>query len=337
MVRLDMSEYQERHTVSRLVGAPPGIRRPRGGGPADRGGAPPPVLAAAARRGGEGPPRRLQHPAPGARRRTADRLPGPHGRLQEHRHRDDEQPRFRRAQRRPRRARLRRGRRGGRTGGAPGAGAAAAARALPARSSSTGSTRSSSSAGSPTTSCGRSPTCCWSETRPPAARPGHRRSSSPRRPWTGSPTAATSPSTAPGRCAAPSSARSTMCSPGCCWTVRFGRGRGAGRGGGRRAGVPHHREEGGEKGRARNGGAEAGWTPLGPRETAEGRTSRRRSGPTGGGTNCCKRCGRSGPGCRSSSRFCSPSPYDPALPTWSPPTRTVTGDGPAGARPRPAR
>jgi ATP-dependent Clp protease ATP-binding subunit ClpB len=24
MVRLDMSEYQERHTVSRLVGAPPG-------------------------------------------------------------------------------------------------------------------------------------------------------------------------------------------------------------------------------------------------------------------------------------------------------------------------
>ena len=24
MVRLDMSEYQERHTVSRLMGAPPG-------------------------------------------------------------------------------------------------------------------------------------------------------------------------------------------------------------------------------------------------------------------------------------------------------------------------
>ena len=27
MTRIDMSEYQERHSVSRLVGAPPGIRR----------------------------------------------------------------------------------------------------------------------------------------------------------------------------------------------------------------------------------------------------------------------------------------------------------------------
>ncbi len=26
MVRIDMSEYQEKHTVSRLIGAPPGIR-----------------------------------------------------------------------------------------------------------------------------------------------------------------------------------------------------------------------------------------------------------------------------------------------------------------------
>ena len=36
MVRFDMSEFQERHTVSRLVGAPPGLRRLRGGRPADR-------------------------------------------------------------------------------------------------------------------------------------------------------------------------------------------------------------------------------------------------------------------------------------------------------------
>ena len=38
MIRLDMSEFQERHTVSRLVGAPPGYVGYRGGRPADRGG-----------------------------------------------------------------------------------------------------------------------------------------------------------------------------------------------------------------------------------------------------------------------------------------------------------
>ena len=27
MIRVDMSEYQEKHTVSRLIGAPPGLRR----------------------------------------------------------------------------------------------------------------------------------------------------------------------------------------------------------------------------------------------------------------------------------------------------------------------
>ncbi len=49
MVRLDMSEYMEKHTVSRLVGAPPGIRRLRRGRPAHRGGAPPSLLGRAAR------------------------------------------------------------------------------------------------------------------------------------------------------------------------------------------------------------------------------------------------------------------------------------------------
>jgi len=45
MVRLDMSEYMEKHTVSRLIGAPPGyLRGLRGGGPAHRGGAPPALL-----------------------------------------------------------------------------------------------------------------------------------------------------------------------------------------------------------------------------------------------------------------------------------------------------
>ena len=41
MVRIDMSEYSEKHSVARLVGAPPGLRRVRGGRTADRGGAPP--------------------------------------------------------------------------------------------------------------------------------------------------------------------------------------------------------------------------------------------------------------------------------------------------------
>ena len=36
MVRIDMSEFQERHTVSRLVGAPPGYVGYEGGRPAHR-------------------------------------------------------------------------------------------------------------------------------------------------------------------------------------------------------------------------------------------------------------------------------------------------------------
>ena len=63
------------------------LRRLRGGRPAHRGGAPAPVLGRPARRGREGPPRGLRHPASGARRRAADRWPGPDGRLpQRHPH-----------------------------------------------------------------------------------------------------------------------------------------------------------------------------------------------------------------------------------------------------------
>ena len=43
MVRLDMSEFQERHTVSRLVGSSAGLRRLRGSGPAHGDRAPAPV------------------------------------------------------------------------------------------------------------------------------------------------------------------------------------------------------------------------------------------------------------------------------------------------------
>ena len=47
MVRLDMSEFMERHTVSRLIGAPPGYVGYEEGGRADRGRAPEPLLGRA--------------------------------------------------------------------------------------------------------------------------------------------------------------------------------------------------------------------------------------------------------------------------------------------------
>jgi ATP-dependent Clp protease ATP-binding subunit ClpB len=92
MIRVDMSEYMEKHSVSRLIGAPPGYVGYDEGGCADRGRAPQALQRAAARRGGEGPPRRLQRAAAGAGRWPPDRRPGPHRGLQEHRHRDDQQP-----------------------------------------------------------------------------------------------------------------------------------------------------------------------------------------------------------------------------------------------------
>ena len=54
IVRLDMSEYQERHTVSRLVGRAARLRRLRGGRPADRGGPAQALLRRAVRRDREG-------------------------------------------------------------------------------------------------------------------------------------------------------------------------------------------------------------------------------------------------------------------------------------------
>ena len=67
MVRIDMSEYQEKHTVSRLIGAPPGYVGLRRGRPAHRGGAPAAVFRGPLRRDREGPPRRPQRDAAVAR------------------------------------------------------------------------------------------------------------------------------------------------------------------------------------------------------------------------------------------------------------------------------
>ena len=59
------------------------LRRLRRGRPAHRGRAPQAVLGAPPRRDREGPPGRLQHPAPDPGGREADRLAGPQGRLPE--------------------------------------------------------------------------------------------------------------------------------------------------------------------------------------------------------------------------------------------------------------
>ena len=58
--------------------------RLRGGRQPDRGGAPPALSGDPLRRDRKGPSRRLQRPAAGARRRAADRRPGPHRRLPQH-------------------------------------------------------------------------------------------------------------------------------------------------------------------------------------------------------------------------------------------------------------
>ncbi len=94
MIRIDMSEFMEKHSVSRLIGAPPGYVG------YDEGGA----LTEAVRR----KPYSVilfdevekAHPdvfnvlLQLRRRRSHDRRPGTHGRLQEHRDRDDLEPRL---------------------------------------------------------------------------------------------------------------------------------------------------------------------------------------------------------------------------------------------------
>ena len=94
MMRVDMSEFMEKHSVQPPDRRAAGLRGLRRGRHAHRGRAPQAVLRAAARRGREGAPGCLQRAAAGARRWPADRRPGPHGGLQEHGDRDDEQPRL---------------------------------------------------------------------------------------------------------------------------------------------------------------------------------------------------------------------------------------------------
>ena len=105
-LRFDMSEYMERHTVSRLIGAPPGYVGFDQGGlltDADREDA---ARGAAPRRDREGAPRRLQRAPADHGSRQADRQQRQVDRLPPRRPPDDEQRR--RARSRPARGRLRR-------------------------------------------------------------------------------------------------------------------------------------------------------------------------------------------------------------------------------------
>ena len=153
LVRIDMSEYQERHTVSPPRRRASRLRRLRRGRPADRGRPPPAVLGRAPRRVREGAPRGLQRAPASPRRRPPDRLEGPRGRLLEHDRHHDLEPRVRdhhaAAGRKPR------GLRGG-DGPAPRRADCSSSASGSGRSSSTGSTRPSCSARSGATRSARS-------------------------------------------------------------------------------------------------------------------------------------------------------------------------------------
>ena len=95
LLRIDMSEYMEKHSVARLIGAPPGLCRLRRGRRAHRSGAAAALSGDPVRRDREGAPGRVQRAAAGARRRPPDRRPGPHRRLPQHADRDDLESRLR--------------------------------------------------------------------------------------------------------------------------------------------------------------------------------------------------------------------------------------------------
>ena len=72
LVRIDMSEYQERHTVSRLIGAPPGYVGYEEGGQLDRSRPQEALFRHSFRRNRKGPQGRFQHSAPDPGRRPPD-------------------------------------------------------------------------------------------------------------------------------------------------------------------------------------------------------------------------------------------------------------------------
>jgi ATP-dependent Clp protease ATP-binding subunit ClpB len=96
MVRIDMSEFMEQHSVARLIGAPPGYVGYEEGGRLTEAVRRKPYSRDPVRRNRKGPSRCVQRAAAGARRRPPDRRPGPHRQFQEHGDRHDQQHRQRR-------------------------------------------------------------------------------------------------------------------------------------------------------------------------------------------------------------------------------------------------
>ena len=91
LIQIDMSEYMEKHNVSRLIGAPPGYVGFEEGGQLDREDSPPSVRGGPAGRNREGPPRRVQHAVASDGRRPPDRQLWPQRRLPQYdRHHDDQ-------------------------------------------------------------------------------------------------------------------------------------------------------------------------------------------------------------------------------------------------------
>ena len=89
MVRIDMSEYQERHTVSRLVGAPPGYVGYEEGGQLTEAVRRKPYSVVLFDEIEKAHADVFNTLAAGARRRPPHRRPGPHGRLPQHRDHHD--------------------------------------------------------------------------------------------------------------------------------------------------------------------------------------------------------------------------------------------------------
>ena len=100
LIKIDMSEFMERHTVSRLVGAPPGYVGYEEGGQLTEAVRRKSYCGGPARRDREGPSRGLQHPAADPRGRPPDRRQGPPGRLPQLHHHHDQQRRARSSSRR---------------------------------------------------------------------------------------------------------------------------------------------------------------------------------------------------------------------------------------------
>ena len=92
MLRIDMSEYMEKHAVSRLIGAPPGYVGYEEGGQLTEQVRRRPYAVDAVRRNRKGASRRLQRAAADHGRRPPHRRQGPHRRFQKHGHHHDLEP-----------------------------------------------------------------------------------------------------------------------------------------------------------------------------------------------------------------------------------------------------